>query len=73
MVRGGIRFYKTFPVKEEYMEGLSYVPARFTNFVKAIVDGGSEYMYGANMFNDAIGDISEEDLLFMEIVEQTKS
>ena len=73
MVRGGIRFYKTFTVKEEYMEGLSYIPARFTNFVKAIVNGGSEYMYGANMFNDAIGDISEEDLLFMELLNKPKA
>ena len=73
MVRGGIRFYKTFPVKEEYMEGLSYIPARFTNLVKAIVHGGSEYMYGADMFNDAIGDISEEDLLFMELLNKPKA
>ena len=73
MVRGGIRFYKTFPDKQEYMEGLSYVPARFTNFVKAIADGGSEYIYGANMFNDAIGDISEEDLLFMELLNKPKA
>lgn len=72
MVRGGIRFYKTFPDKQEYMEGSSYVPARFTNFVKAIADGGSEYIYGANMFNDAIGDISEEDLLFMELLNKPK-
>ena len=73
MVRGGIRFYKIFPDKQEYMEGLSYVPARFTNFVKAIADGGSEYIYGANMFNDAIGDISEEDLLFMELLNKPKA
>ena len=73
MVRGGIRFYKTFPDKQEYMEGLSYVPARFTNFVKAIADGGSKYIYGANMFNDAIGDISEEDLLFMELLNKPKA
>ena len=73
MARGGIRFYKTFPDKQEYMEGLSYVPARFTNFVKAIADGGSEYIYGANMFNDAIGDISEEDLLFMELLNKPKA
>ena len=73
MVRGGIRFYKTFPDIQEYMEGLSYVPARFTNFVKAIADGGSEYIYGANMFNDAIGDISEEDLLFMELLNKPKA
>lgn len=73
MVRGGIRFYKTFPDKQEYMEGLSYVPARFTNFVKSIADGGSEYIYGANMFNDAIGDISEEDLLFMELLNKPKA
>ena len=73
MVRGGIRFYKTFPGKQEYMEGLSFVPARFTNFVKAIADGGSEYIYGANMFNDAIGDISEEDLLFMELLNKPKA
>ncbi|PQL57940.1 methyltransferase regulatory domain-containing protein [Veillonella infantium] len=73
MVRGGIRFYKTFPDKQEYMESLSYVPARFTNFVKAIADGGSEYIYGANMFNDAIGDISDEDLLFMELLNKPKA
>ena len=73
MVRGGIRFYKTFPDKQEYMEGLSYVPAHFTNFVKAIADGGSEYIYGANMFNDAVGDISEEDLLFMELLNKPKA
>ena len=73
MVRGGIRFYKTFPDKQEYMEGSSYVPARFTNFIKAIADGGSEYIYGANMFNDAIGDISEEDLLFMELLNKPKA
>lgn len=73
MVRGGIRFYKTFPQKQEYMEGLSYVPARFTNFVKAIADGGSDYIYGANMFNDAIGDISEEDLFFMELLNKPKA
>ena len=73
MVRGGIRFYKTFPEKQEYMEGSSYVPARFTNFVKAIAAGGSEYIYGANMFNDAIGDISEEDLLFMELLNKPKA
>ena len=73
MVRGGIRFYKTFPEKQEYMEGLSYVPVRFTNLVKAISDGGGEYIYGGNSFNDAIGDISEEDLMFMELLNKPKS
>ena len=73
MVRGGIRFYKTFPEKQEYMEGLSYVPARFTKLVKAIADGGGEYIYGGNSFNDAIGDISEEDLMFMELLNKPKS
>ena len=73
MVRGGIRFYKTFPEKQEYMEGLSYVPTRFTNLVKAIADGGGEYIYGGNSFNDAIGDISEEDLMFMELLNKPKS
>ena len=73
MVRGGIRFYKTFPEKQEYMESLSYVPARFTNLVKAIADGGGEYIYGGNSFNDAIGDISEEDLMFMELLNKPKS
>ena len=73
MVRGGIRFYKTFPEKQEYMEGLSYIPARFTNLVKAIADGGGEYIYGGNSFNDAIGDISEEDLMFMELLNKPKS
>ena len=72
MVRGGIRFYKTFPEKQEYMEGLSYVPARFTNLVKAIADGG-EYIYGGNSFNDAIGDISEDDLMFMALLNKPKS
>ena len=73
MVRGGIRFYKTFPENQEYMEGLSYIPARFTNLVKAIADGGGEYIYGGNSFNDAIGDISEEDLMFMELLNKPKS
>ena len=73
MVRGGIRFYKTFPEKQEYMEGLSYVPTRFANLVKAIADGGGEYIYGGNSFNDAIGDISEEDLMFMELLNKPKS
>ena len=73
MVRGGIRFYKTFPEKQEYMEGISYIPARFTNLVKAIADGGGEYIYGGNSFNDAIGDISEEDLMFMELLNKPKS
>ncbi len=73
MVRGGIRFYKTFPQKQEFMDGLSYIPERFTRFVKAIVDGGDEYVYGANLFNDAIGDISSEDLLFMELLSRPKS
>ena len=73
MVRGGIRFYKTFPEKQEYMEGLSYVPVRFTNLVKAIANGGGEYIYGGNSFNDAIGDISEEDLMFMELLNKPKS
>ena len=73
MVRGGIRFYKTFPEKQEYTEGLSYVPVRFTNLVKAIANGGGEYIYGGNSFNDAIGDISEEDLMFMELLNKPKS
>ena len=73
MVRGGIRFYKTFPEKQEYMEGLSYVPVRFANLVKAIANGGGEYIYGGNSFNDAIGDISEEDLMFMELLNKPKS
>ena len=73
MVRGGIRFYKTFPEKQEYMEGLSYVPTRFANLVKAIADGGGEYIYGGNSFNDAIGDISEEDLMFMALLNKPKS
>ena len=73
MVRGGIRFYKTFPDKQEYMEGLSYVPARFTNFVKLLL------MVVVNIFMvqicsiDAIGDISEEDLLFMELLNKPKA
>ena len=73
MVRGGIRFYKTFPEKQEYMEGLSYVPTRFANLVKAIADGGGEYIYGGNSFNDAIGDISEDDLMFMALLNKPKS
>ena len=48
-------------------------PERFYKLCKAIADGGSEYIYGANMFNDAIGDISEEDLLFMELLNKPKA
>ncbi|WP_251422746.1 methyltransferase regulatory domain-containing protein [Veillonella agrestimuris] len=73
IIRGGLRFYKTPPVKPYYMEGQSFVPKRFTDFVKAIANGGTEYIYGATPYNEAIDDISEEDLVFMEILNKPKA
>ena len=55
------------------MEGQSFVPARFTKFVKAIVEGGSELMYGATSDNDAVDNLSDEDLMFMEILNKPKA
>lgn len=73
IVRGGLRFLKTPPVKAYYMEGQSFVPKRFTEFVKAIADGGTDYIYGATPYNEAIDDISDEDLMFMEIMNKPKA
>lgn len=73
IVRGGLRFYKTPPIKPYYMEGQSFVPKRFIDFVRAIVNGGMDYIYGATPYNEAIDDISEEDLVFMEILNRPKA
>lgn len=73
IVRGGLRFFKHPYVKSLYMEGQSFVPARFTKFVKAIVEGGSELMYGATSDNDAVDNLSDEDLMFMEILNKPKA
>lgn len=73
IVRGGLRFFKHPYVKSFYMEGQSFVPARFTKFVKAIVEGGSELMYGATFDNDAVDNLSDEDLMFMEILNKPKA
>ena len=47
IVRGGLRFLKHPHPKAYYMEGQSFVPARFTKFVKALVESGTDIMYGA--------------------------
>lgn len=73
IVRGGLRFLKTPVIREYYMEGQSFVPKRYTDFVKAIAEGGSEIIYGATPFNEAIDDISDEDLMFMEILNKPKA
>lgn len=41
--------------------------------MKAIVEGGSELMYGATFDNDAVDNLSDEDLMFMEILNKPKA
>ena len=73
IVRGGLRFLKHPHAKAYYMEGQSFVPARFTKFVKALVETGTDIMYGATSENEAVENLSDEDLMFMEILNKPKA
>lgn len=73
IVRGGLRFLKHPHPKAYYMEGQSFVPARFTKFVKALVESGTDIMYGATSENEAVENLSDEDLMFMEILNRPKA
>lgn len=73
IVRGGLRFLKHPHPKAYYMEGQSFVPARFTRFVKALVESGTDIMYGATSENEAVENLSDEDLMFMEILNKPKA
>lgn len=73
IVRGGLRFLKHPDPKAYYMEGQSFVPARFTKFVKALVESGTDIMYGATSENEAVENLSDEDLMFMEILNKPKA
>ena len=73
IVRGGLRFLKHPHPKANYMEGQSFVPARFTKFVKALIESGTDIMYGATSENEAVENLSDEDLMFMEILNKPKA
>ena len=73
IVRGGLRFLKHPHPKAYYMEGQSFVPARFIKFVKALVESGTDIMYGATSENEAVENLSDEDLMFMEILNKPKA
>lgn len=73
IVRGGLRFLKHPHPKAYYMEGQSFVPARFAKFVKALVESGTDIMYGATSENEAVENLSDEDLMFMEILNKPKA
>lgn len=73
IVRGGLRFLKHPHPKAYYMEGQSFVPARFTKFVKALVESGTDIMYGATSENEAVENLFDEDLMFMEILNKPKA
>ena len=73
IVRGGLRFLKHPHPKVYYMESQSFVPARFTKFVKALVESGTDIMYGATSENEAVENLSDEDLMFMEILNKPKA
>lgn len=73
IVRGGLRFLKHPHPKAYYMEGQSFVPARFTKFVKSLVESGTDIMYGATSENEAVENLSDEDLMFMEILNKPKA
>lgn len=73
IVRGGLRFLKHPHPKAYYMEGQSFVPARFIKFVKSLVESGTDIMYGATSENEAVENLSDEDLMFMEILNKPKA
>lgn len=73
IVRGGLRFLKHPHPKAYYMEGQSFVPARFTKFVKALVESGTDIMYGATSENEVVENLADEDLMFMEILNKPKA
>lgn len=73
IVRGGLRFLKHPHPKAYYMESQSFVPARFTKFVKSLVESGTDIMYGATSENEAVENLSDEDLMFMEILNKPKA
>ena len=73
IVRGGLRFLKHPHPKAYYMEGQSFVPAKFTKFVKALIESGTDIMYGATSENEAVENLSDEDLMFMEILNKPKA
>lgn len=73
IVRGGLRFLKHPHPKVYYMESQSFVPARFTKFVKALVESGIDIMYGATSENEAVENLSDEDLMFMEILNKPRA
>lgn len=73
IVRGGLRFLKHPHPKAYYMEGQAFVPARFTKFVKALIESGTDIMYGATSENEAVENLSDEDLMFMEILNKPKA
>ena len=73
IVRGGLRFLKHPHLKAYYMEGQSFVPARFTKFVKSLIESGTDIMYGATSENEAVENLSDEDLMFMEILNKPKA
>ena len=73
IVRGGLRFLKHPHPKAYYMKGQSFVPARFTKFVKALIESGTDIMYGATSENEAVENLSDEDLMFMEILNKPKA
>ena len=73
IVRGGLRFLKHPHPKAYYMEGQSFVPARFTKFVNSLVESGTDIMYGATSENEAVENLSDEDLMFMEILNKPKA
>lgn len=74
MIRGGIRFAFTKVEKPKYVDNKSYVPERFVTFVKSVVNGAAKgFMYPGTPYNEAIGDVTEEDLSFMTLLKESKT
>lgn len=73
-VKGGIRFTFSEEEVQPYVEGKVRVPERFTSLVKTVVEGtGKDHIYVGNLVNEAMGDITEEDLHFMNFFKEPKT
>ena len=66
-VKGGIRCMYSDVSPHLYEDNRSYIPSKLTKFIKiTVLKEGKGKLYPANIYNEAVGDISEEDIHYME-------
>ena len=66
-VKGGIRCMYSDVSRHSYEDNRSYIPSKLTKFIKiTVLEEGKGKLYPANIYNEAVGDITEEDIHYME-------